>query len=255
MSERYITIKAKFENEEAAKSGTKELKKSLKKNDSELTKALHSINPIADFDIYKQFEINVDNVKRKKEVLTISSYSGRVDPPVWFVGSLSQLGSLKTYVREQGDEGGSNYYFLKDKRVAKKTYDGEKKKKPLSEKDIEINKGLFLPEGRALVKATLESHWTAGDLYESIYMEFKTEDGQRFYHKGTGQLTDMVREGKPKKCEFTGSFERGTLNGEYVSFAKRPSKITLDPNKPVPEGKKLCHCGSGKRLENCHGLR
>jgi hypothetical protein len=120
-----------------------------------------------------------------------------------------------------------NYYFLNGKGVPRKEYVGEKPRKRLSEKDVEINKNLFLPKGRVHVKAKVTNHWQVGDIYESVLLEFETDDGNRFYHKTTGQLKQLSFEGPSNQCEFSAAFERGKLEGEYVSYAKRPSKVKI----------------------------
>ena len=225
MTEVNITVRASFADEKQAKEVTKQLKSAAKKYDCELTKTIHSLYSIEDYEIYN--ELHIEKISCKKNNLTILAYTGRTDPVVWFAPSLYSLGASKIYIREQWDEGGSNYYFLNGKKVSKKTYDGEKKKKLLSEKDIEINQGLFLPAGRVMVKATLIAHWSVDDMYENICMEFVTEDGMPFYYKGTGSLTELTLDNSPKTCEFNAAFERGKLDGEYVAYAKRPTKIKI----------------------------
>lgn len=111
--------------------------------------------------------------------------------------------------------------------MIKKTFDGDKPKKPLSAKDIEIDKDLFLPDGRVTVKATLVSYWSVGNIYESTCIEFETDEGDKFYYKGTGQLTELVFDNAPKICEFCAAFERGKLDDEYVSFVKRSTKVKI----------------------------
>ncbi len=114
----------------------------------------------------------------------------------------------------------------------------------MSAKDVEINRDLFLPEGRVLVKAKLLSYWSIGDIYESIMMKYETNDGVIFYHKATGKLKEMAYNGGPRMCEFSASFERGKLEEEYVSFAKRPSKILIDKAGSFEE----------IRLDNLNGM-
>ena len=223
MSEIYTTARALFEDLEAAKAAQKTIKKALKQSEYELTSAFNSIQPIPDYEAYGH--LSLEDISLKKGSLSLHGYSGRIEPPVWIAETLAHLGAKKVYIRLQYDEGGNNYYFLDGKRVSKKKYDSDKPKKPLSAKDIEINKSLFLPEGRVTVKATLVSHWEVGDMYENLGMQFVMEDGTTFYHRGTGQLTDLASDRYANTCVFTASFERGKHEGEYVSFAKRPSKI------------------------------
>lgn len=225
--EAHIAIKATFLDEDKAKSSTSELKKSLKKNDHELASALDSLNSIENQCDYKDETINVEEVSRKKGILSIYAYTYSSEEPIWFAKSLYELGAKKIFIRGGWDGHGRNFYFLDGKKVSKKIYDGDKPKKKLSVKDIEINEKLFLPEGRVHVNVTLVNHWQVGDIYESVLLEFVTDDGNTFFHKATGQLKQISYEGSSKKCEFTAAFERGKNEGEYVSFAKRPTKVVI----------------------------
>ena len=225
MTEVNITVRAFFDDEAQAKDATKELKAAARRSGHDLTKAINSLYPIENCEDYPALDI--EDITRKRANVTILAYTGRTEPVVWFAESLSKLGPTRIFIREEWDEGGSNHYFLKGKRVSKKTYDASKPKRPLSARDIEINKNLFLPEGRVTVKATLVSHWYVDDIYESIGLEFVTDDGITFYYKGRGQLTQMISDDSPKTCQFDAAFERGRLKGEYVSFAKRPTKVKI----------------------------
>ena len=254
MTEVTIQIIADFNDVDCASNAHKKLKSSAKSNDYELNKTLNDLYPFDNFKSYKQFEIHIEDISKKKNKLSIVAYTGRTDPVTWFSEPLHKLGAKKIYIRENWDEGGCNYYFVDGVKVSKGKYNDEEPK-PLTKKDLQINKNLFLPEGRIDIEASLVSHWFSDDIYGSVYMEFISSNGDRFYHKGTGQLTSMVNHTHSNKCEFVASFERGKLKGEYVSFAKRPSKIFFEPDESIPEEKRPCHCRSGKRFENCHGLK
>jgi hypothetical protein len=227
-----ITIRAAFANADLAKQATSQLEKALKTNEYELASALDSLNPVENQAAYEDATINVEEISRKKENLTIYSYTYTKEEPTWFANSLYQLGANKIYIRGQWDEHGRSYYFQDGKKVSKKVYDGDKQKKPLSDKDIEINKNLFLPDGRVHVKVSLVNSWPVGDIYESVMMEFVTDDGHTFYHKATGKLKELTYAGSHKECEFSAEFERGRLNGEYVSLAKRPTKLMSTIHQP-----------------------
>ncbi len=241
-----VSVTARFSSEEVAKSATSQLKKSLKTSQYELASALHNLNPIDNQDDYDGIEINVEQINRKKGVLSISSYTYKKEDPIWFAKSLYELGANRIFIRGQWDGYGRNYYFLDGVQVSKKKYDGDKPKKPLSKEDKEINKGLFLPEGRVAVKAQLTSSWSVGDIYESTGLAFKTVDGLVFYHQGKGQLVEALYDsGKGEfrigdDIEFNAAFERGMLDGKYVSFAKRPTKIisgnTASHTSPIKTG-------------------
>lgn len=228
-----ITLRATFPSDDLAKQATTQLKKSLKLNEHELASALDSLNPVENQDAYKDATINVEEISRKKQVLSIYSYTYTSEEPTWFAKSLFELGAHKIFIRGQWDEYGRNYYFLNGNKVSKKKYEGDKPTKPLSEKDIEINKHLFLPDGRVHVKVTLVNSWSLDDIYESVMMEFVTDDGSTFFHKATGKLKELSYEGAPKECEFSAIFERGKIKGEYVSLAKRPTKILSKIHEPV----------------------
>jgi hypothetical protein len=150
---------------------------------------------------------------------------------MWFAQSLAKLGAEKIHIIGNADGHVQNYYFLKGEKVQKKLFAGDPPAKALSEKDIEINKGLFLPDKRVTVKAKLVSTWAVGDIYESIGMEFITENGDEFFYKGRGQLLDILWNSKTEKfdtsitIEFSAVFERETHDNNYASFAKRPTKI------------------------------
>ena len=228
-----VSIRATFPDDEKAKQATSDLKKSLKKNEHELASALDALNPVASQEAYKEDTIHVEDIGRKKSVLSISSYTYTSEEPIWFAKSLAELGAERIFIRGQWDGHGRNYYFLNGEEVPKKKFDGDKPKKPLSAKDIEINKGLFLPEGRVSVKAKLVSTWSVGDIYESTGMEFQMLDGTTFYHKGKGQLVELLFDYEKLEfdttvvVEFSAAFERGKHENEFVSFAKRPTKITV----------------------------
>lgn len=232
-----VRITATFPSEDSAKNATSELKKSLKKNDHELAKALNSLNSIENQESYHDEHINVEEVKRKNCALTISSYTYTSEQPTWFAKSLAKLGAEKIHIIGNWDGHVQNYYFLKGEKVQKKIFTGEPPKKVLSEKDIEINKGLFLPDGRVTVKAKLVSTWAVGDIYESIGMKFITVSGDEFFYKGRGQLLDALWNSNAEKfdtsitIEFSAVFERETHEKNYASFAKRPTKVVNISNQ------------------------
>ena len=235
--ESHVSISATFPDDETAKEATSKLKKSLKNNQHELATSLNVLNPVENQDHYKDDTINVEDLSRKKSVLSIYSYTYTSEEPVWFSKSLFALGANKIFIRVLSDGHGRNYYFLGGEKVPKKIFDGEKKKKPLSAKDIEINKSLFLPEGRVSVQVNLISSWSVGDIYESTGLEFKTIDGISLYYQGSGQLVDAFWDSEKREydksttIEFSAAFERGRIENDYVSFVKRPTKIIVLENQ------------------------
>ena len=226
-----LRVAATFPSEDSAKTATSELKNSLKKNNHELAKALNALNPIENQENYQNEHINVEEVKTKNCTLTISSYTYTSEQPTWFVESLAKLGAERIHITGNWDGHIQHYYFLGSQKVQKKIFAGEPPKKALSEKDMEINKGLFLPDGRVTVNAKLVSTWVVGDIYESIGLKFVTANGDEFFYKGRGQLPDALWDSKTEEfdtsisVEFSAVFERETHENNYASFAKRPTKI------------------------------
>ena len=103
--------------------------------------------------------------------------------------------------------------------------------------------------------AQLKSSWFVGDIYESIGFEFETRDGDRFYHKGRGQLVEALYNPEIEnydtsvRVEFVATFERGKLEDEFVSFAKRPSKIkVIDGPAHMLSGSSSSRPGTGLKF-------
>jgi len=225
MSEVYVSIRTNFLEESEAEDRLRQLKTAAEKRDYELSKTINELSPVADYP--EDTEIWIEKLERKHKSILIEAYSGRIEPPLWFAAALAEIGSVKTQIREQWDEGGKTYYFMGKKKVTKKVYHGDNK--PLSQKDIEINKTLFLPEGRIAITATLlDFYWDENDYGEFCVMKMVTDQGEHFVYKGSSVLlTDLTLAEYENTCQFFAVFERGTLAGEYVSFAKRPTKIKL----------------------------
>lgn len=235
-----ITVSASFPDDAIAKEATSQLKKSLKKNQHELASALDALNSIPNQSAYENDTINVEEASRKKNILTIYSYTYTKEEPIWFAKSLYELGANKIFIRGVWDGHGRNFYFIDGEQVPKKTYDGDKPKKP-----------------RITIRAKLISTWSVGDIYESTGLELETSDGEILYHIGKGQLVsafynyDQNEYDTTKEVEFSAAIERGKLDGEYlspsskfstaiesgeskvkyVSFVKRPTKITVNENQ------------------------
>ncbi len=224
-----VAIKAIFRDDTAAKGAIKRLKKSLVLNEHDLPCALNDINPLKQQNSYQGENIYVENISQINNIIDILCYTYTSERPIWFVESLYKLGAHKIQISNNWDERGKKYYFRDGKITSKNIYDGDKPKTFISENDRStINKDLFLPEGRVHVKAKLISHWFVGDIYENDILKFVDENGEIFYYKGSGKLTDIISGDYLNECEFNAAFESGNLDGEYVSFAKRPTKICLN---------------------------
>jgi hypothetical protein len=229
-----FNIKVIFPDEEKSKNFSIQLRKALKSHNQELASAL-------DFLVYQKCQcensyedcsINVEDLTKKKNIVNIYAYSYTSEDPVWFIPSITSFGATQIHIRGDYDCQIRNFYFRDGKKVTKKKYVGEKPAKSLTQEDIEINKSLFLPKGRTTISATLTSTWELGDIYERSGLEFRTDNGEVFYHIGNGELINTVYMSKGYfdvgiVVRFTASFERGKLDGEFVSFAKRPSKISV----------------------------
>ena len=230
--ETFVWVKASFPDEGQAKAATDLLQQSLSDHEHELASALHELNPVENQSDYENDTINVEGIKRRKEVLSINCYTYSSEEPNWFAYSIFELGAPRIVITADSDGHRRNYYFIDGRKVSKKKFEGDKPKKPLSKKDAEINSKLFLPEGRVKVVVELLSTWWVGDIWESLGMKFRTTEGDIFYYQGRGQLTDLFFNNDTgdydttRKAEFSAAFERGRLDGEYVSFAKRPTKIS-----------------------------
>jgi hypothetical protein len=211
-----VFVIAEFPDDEAAKSAASNLRKSLKKNQHELASALHALNPIANQSDYANDTINVEELSKKKKVISISSYTYSSEEPTWFAKSVYQLGANKVHIRGVWDGEVRNYYFLNGESVSKKKYSGDKPKNP-----------------RVLVRASLMSAWDVGDIYESTGLQLKALDGSTVYYVGRGGLVDAFfnfstnQFDKSICVEFSAAVEKGVLDGNQVLFAKRPTKIVL----------------------------
>ena len=224
-----VTVKSTFPNEDRARDFEKKLKASARRHKDDLGTSMAELAPLQVID-----EIVIERVSRKRSIVRIDAYSGRIDPPIWFVHALCELGAERIDIREQYDEGGQNYYFVGDKRTSRAKYnEAGRADRPLSPKERESRKGLFLPEGRVKVKAKLiESYWDEGNYGEFCVMKLETEDGKPFVYRGNSEtLTKMTFDEFDDTCEFTATFEYGKLEGKPVSFAKRPSKVVLARKK------------------------
>jgi hypothetical protein len=172
----------------------------------------------------------VTDVEIKKNIISIKADTGKVAPPVWLAPPLAKLGSTKILIRKQFGGGSKIYYFLKHRKTTKKKFDAYKPKASLSAKDLEINKNLFLPEGRVSVKAALVDFvWAEGYYGEYCNMNMLTENGMPIYYSGTSEaLTQVTKDEFEDVCEFTATFERQKIQGEYMAVIKRPLKVKVN---------------------------
>lgn len=97
--ETQLVIKATFDSVKQAQTVQTLLKTSLTNHDDELASALNALHPI---DVRADFageEINVETIKRRKKVITISAYTYSSEEPTWFMPSFYALGAVKTVLR------------------------------------------------------------------------------------------------------------------------------------------------------------
>lgn len=227
MLEVILNIKVNFETIPEATKALARLEEEIKANNNDLNQALNSIKKIKKecLDVV----LEVSEIKRSSNAINIKVTTEDIDPPVWFGGALAQLGAFKTFVREDMGGDRKNYYILGGKRVTKKRYDAFKPKSLLSEKDIEINKNLFLPDGRAEVKATLvDFKWTEGYFGDFCTINMLTENNMPIVYKGSSAaLIKLTEDEYENNCEFSAVFERQKEDGGYISVVKRPTKVIV----------------------------
>lgn len=217
-----IIVNASFPDDAVAKKATSQLKKSLKNNQDDLAGSLNVLNSIPNQSSYENDIINVEEISRKKNVLTINSYTYTKEDPVWFAKSISELGANKIFIRGVWGGHGRNFYFIDGEKVSKNKYDGDKPKQP-----------------RVLIKARLISTWAVGDIFESTGLQLETLAGEKLYHIGKGQLVSAFYDYEKDKydttieVEFSASIERGKLEREIlVNMALEREKLKDDYVSP-----------------------
>ncbi|MES2818761.1 MAG: tetratricopeptide repeat protein [Pseudomonadota bacterium] len=224
MSETSITVRAQFSDQADAQAFLDRLSAAASEHGDELSAAIASLTPVgphAEDDV-----ITLERLRREDDTVVMLAYAGRIDPPVWFVKGLARLGAQRTAVFEVRDDGGATHYFIGAKKASKKAFEAAGKSRP--EPCAPPGSDLFLPQGRVTVKARLLSHvWKTSFLERYCVMRMQTEEGRHFVYKGTSALTGMSADDQEKTCQFSAVFELGELDGETVSFAKRPTKIQL----------------------------
>jgi len=237
MAERSITIESQFKDEQVTAKVIKELKSLLKQYDSYLYASLKEI-PLDDKEYQENREyddIHIESISKNKNSIFLSGTASRYGlSPTFFVDLLAQKGALKTVTSEQGDHKRVYYYFLDGKKVTKKIFFSDVPKKPLTQKQKEIEAKLYLPKGRVLVKAELlEFEWFDDEMYgEFCVMFMKTDKGDEFIYKGTSKkLIQVTLERYNNHCEFFATFEKGKYNKKHVSFVKRPTKVKFYPKQ------------------------
>lgn len=242
MSEINISISLEVVSESHAIKLANELKDAEKKYNSDLTKTISSLHKIENDDKYE--EVFIEEIACKNNTINIVALSGRIDPLTWIASALKKLGSKKIAIYCQYDEGGEALYFLEGKKVSRKKYNNN----GTSNKELSIdNSGLFLSEDRVFVRATLISHKNLESSGKKKLMKFVTDKKQTFYYKGQGELTEVASDDWGNLTEFRASFEKGKLEGEEVSFAKRPTQIHYQ--RGINSAAQCPFCGSSLRSE------
>ena len=228
MLEASLNMKVNFEKISEAKDGLKKLEEVLKTHDNDLNQALNSIKKFSKN--YLDAVLEVTEIVRNGNSINIKVTTEDIDPPVWFGGAIAKLGAYKTFVREEMGGERKNYYILGGKRVTKKRYDAFKPKSLLSDKDKEINKNLFLPDGRVTVKVKLVDFvWTEGYFGDFCSINMLTEDDMPIVYKGASEaLVNLTKDEYEDVCEFSATFERQKDFDKYISVVKRPTKIQVN---------------------------
>lgn len=252
MSETSIAIKMEFPEEVIAKEALARINNAVDQSDNDFNQIMFNIAPFDE--CYQQFNIWIDSIQRKKSTVHVNGYAGSIEFPKWLVASTQALGAYKAVISQYYDEGGQVTYYLHGKHVSKKEYILNGKPDVFTDDDIEINKQLYLPEGRVSVKATLlEYSWHENDYGEYCIMSFVTTEGDEFIYQGKSAELVAVTQGQYENyCEFDAAFERVRIDGTYYAAAKRPTKVKVFHLNGLL---RPCPCGSGKRYENCHGLQ
>lgn len=227
MLEVFLNIKVNFETIPEAKDALAKLEELLKKHNNDLNQVLNSIKKFKPE--YLDVELEVTEIKRSSNAINIKVTTEDIDPPVWFGGALSKLGAFKTFVREEMGGDRKNYYILGGKRVTKRRYDAFKPKSLMSEKDKEINKNLFLPDGRVTVKASLvDFKWSEGYFGDFCTINMLTESGMPIVYKGGSEaMVKLTKDEYENECEFSATFERQRDFDNYISVVKRPTKVVV----------------------------
>lgn len=227
MSETLISLSVQFASEAQAQGVQAHL--DLPAHTYELSTVLASLAP--EVVAPPGQDIDIERVERQGSVLTIAAYAGRIDPPLWLVPGLVQLGATRIVLSESADDGGTQYYFIGGKKVSKKAFEASAALMP--KPPLQAASDQFLPNGRVSVKATLLSHeWKASRFERYCVMHMQAEDGRYFLYKGTAALTKMTEDDHEKTCTFSAVFEAGEYDGKIVAFAQRPTKIQIGSVAP-----------------------
>ena len=224
MTEVNIYVLLEVDSEDRAEELSRDLQRAAEANRYDLTKSINSLHKIKSHEKYP--DVNIESIRAKSNEIQIIAYSGITEPVTWFSQALSNLGARKLHIREQWDEGGSSYYFLNGKKVSRKRYLLGQEMQPAIEVD-----GFLISEDRIFVRARLISFEKASKTGNTLLMEFVTDKDQKFYYRGQGELTELVSDDYEDITEFRASFEKGTLKGLDVSFAKRPTQVAFSLNK------------------------
>lgn len=242
MSETTITLRAQFRDEAQAQQVLDAFTTAAEANGHELTASLASLAPVGAYGAEQG--IDIERLERQDSTLVVAGYAGRIDPPLWLVPGLVQLGATRTVLSESRDEGGQRHYFIGLKRVSQKAFEASAALMP--KPPLKAGAELFLPEGRVTVKATLQGHEWKESLFERFcVMRMQAEDGRLFLYKGSSGLTAMTADDHEKTCTFSATFELGEYEGETVAFARRPTKLQLGGIAPT-KARKVRFSGRNK---------
>lgn len=227
MSEFYMSITANFSSIDNAKQVESDLNNLAREYSDDFTKTICNLNSVSLCGEDK--EIYIDKIYREDERLMIHATGGMFDTPTWFVKALALLGSKKTHIVYDADEGSVEYYFLFKKRVGKEAYYG--KSKSLQGKvTADTGSNLFLPSERVTVKATLVKALYSDGMYGPIHtLYMKTSDGHDIVYRGSSEKLGKVHDDEYEDLlSFSAEFEKGELDKKTVSFVKRPTNVVLE---------------------------
>jgi hypothetical protein len=222
MTEVNISALLEFNSEEAAQKLADDLQQAAEKNGNDLAKSISALRGVGSNQTSDQ--LSIESIRARSTEVQIAAYTGRTDPAAWLGGALSSLGASRAQIREQWDDGGATYYFLDGVQVGRKKY--------LHDDDTSAAgvEGFLVSDDRISVRATLVGFEKVSASGEVLLMEFVTDDDQRFYYRGKGELAELASDDYENITEFRAAFEAGKLKGEDVSFAKRPSQVAFSLN-------------------------
>lgn len=202
------------------------MKEAANRYNYDLYEVLNSFDSIDSSLVNDQFDIEFlvcKGIDFSMRVLT-----GRIDEsPEWIVPSIFSLGTRLLEVSVNLDEGFEAACYIEGKKVSNRSF--KSARKALVETIVSNIKpqDLFLPKGKVRVTAKVEEIQTRKGSWDNYrLLRMSTDAGHEIYYRGnSSKMVTFAKQKRIKRISFLAEFEQGDLDGRYVSFAKRPSKI------------------------------